>query len=110
MESFCQEVEDCLQRQHYESSSLAVLARNLQEKFGAVGRITSEKLHIIRSSVEFHCNINNVRYPIFSVRDTRQRKGDPFLKVHLWVTSPQIGSFLQRLRRLNSFEEVEGFL
>ena len=58
---FCREVEDCLRRRHYEGSSLAALARNLQEKFGSVSRTIIEKLHLVRSSVEFYQNINNVR-------------------------------------------------
>ena len=58
---FSEEVQEGVERQHYQAVALATLARSLGEKGGGVSRAASERLRIIASSVEFHLNLQRVR-------------------------------------------------
>ena len=60
IDQYCSEVEDCITRRHYQSKTLGVLARSLQEKKGGSIRSASDKLKIVSASAEFHQNVKNV--------------------------------------------------
>ena len=62
VDGFSHEVEDCIGRQHYESSKLGKLARTLQEKKGAISRHAMERHRVISASVEFQQNVKNVSF------------------------------------------------
>ena len=60
VDGFSHEVDDCVSRQHYESTRLAKLAQSLQEKKGRVSKCATERYRVISASLEFQQNVKNV--------------------------------------------------
>ena len=61
VDSFCEQVEECIGRQHYESTHLALLARSLQEKKGRVSRAMADRVRVAKGGVGFYKGVHKVR-------------------------------------------------
>ena len=61
VDKFCEEVEECIQRQHYEATHLAMLARSLQESMGRVSRAVVDRVRVAKGGVSFYKGVERVR-------------------------------------------------
>lgn len=53
-------IAECLDKKHYQSSSLSVLNRSLTEKVALVKRNLTERQKVVHSALEFHSNYDKV--------------------------------------------------
>ena len=59
---FMESVKECEAAGHYQSSSLSVFARTVQEKCNNITRTLKDKKRVVRGAMDFHNNYDKVQF------------------------------------------------
>ena len=62
MESFLATIRECEATGHYQSPSLSIFGRTVQEKSNSVAKALKDKKRIVKGSTDFHKNYDKVLY------------------------------------------------
>ena len=60
VESFLATIRECEATGHYQSPSLSIFGRTVQEKSNSVAKVLKDKKRIVKGSTDFHKNYDKV--------------------------------------------------